>query len=264
MADNTTFGCEERALHPSGLISLSQCAWKALNIHMNDYEGDSGPTADTGSAVHEAARLFHRGASVSEALRGMGANIMRYKLANLAEATQMFVSYAADERNRTAKVLLVEHPVKFTIAPLPDDPTGAPIHVVGTLDQVREVNGVARLLDIKTSKRDPLEVMYGATFQIAAYCAGASVLLNRRVEPGPLILPRRYGADPSRSPVFYHYPWTYDDVEHILYGVRVAVANIRAGRVHHVPNSECKWCPLRSPDLCYPQLKKWRAQRAAS
>src|SRR5690348_590110 len=117
-------------------------------------------------------------------------------------------------------------------------------------------------MDITTSKKHPMDVLHGSTFQIAAYCVGAAAVLAKPVHPGPLILPRRYvPGNPAGSPVFYHYPWTWGDVEDVLYGVRVAVANIRAGRVWHVPNPDCRWCPLKSPDLCFPKLKEWRRSR---
>lgn len=254
-----TYASLERFLHPSGLLVLDQCAWRAADLHMNDYHDGGGPAGDTGSAVHAAVALWHKGASKAEAILGMGDRRAEYPKADMNDATIMFVNYVTDPRNQGLETPLVEHPISFTIAPLPDDPTGEPIHVQGRLDQVRRVDGSLRLCDIKTSKRDPMEVLNEATFQVAAYCIGASVLLQEEVRPGPIIMPRKYvPGNPGGSPVFWHYPWKYEDIPAILYGVRVAVANLRAGRVWHSPNSNCRWCQLGGPDLCFPKLKNWK------
>ena len=128
--------------------------------------------------------------------------------------------------------------------------------MTGTLDQVRIVDGVARLWDIKTSKKDPLFLLRKHGMQLAAYCVGATIKLGRPVQPGGVLCPRRYkSSGPSTSPVFYHAAWTLDDAEQILLPVRLKVSEIRRGIVYHMPNDGCDWCVGRSPDLCLPKLK---------
>jgi hypothetical protein len=117
------------------------------------------------------------------------------------------------------------------------------------------VDGRYLAWDLKTSKKDPTLLLYLHTFQLAAYCVGASIHLGVRVDPGGLILARRYKQD-GTGPVFWHYPWTFDDCAAILEPVRHQVAAIRSGRVHHNPNENCGYCPARSPDVCLPKLKR--------
>lgn len=228
--------------------------------YMEAIDGDEGGAAgDTGSAVHKAAELFHDGASVSESLSGMHDKLAEYPRAVLAEAAQMFLAYASDTRNSTAKLVLNEQPIRFSIEASPHDPTGAPIEVIGRLDQVREDEwGQLKAYDIKTSKKDPQYVRSISFFQMAAYCVGATVKLGRPVNPGAIIMPRKYGAHPSTSNVFFPYTYKLHDCELILEGLRNRIAEIRMGYVTHVPNDDCMWCKFQQPDLCLPELTKFR------
>lgn len=227
-------------------------------IHMlTDGEGsEGGPAADTGSAMHAAAAALHRGAPLADAIEAMGEGLPRYPKANLAEAAAMFLSYARDTRNFEGTYLLVEKLVTFTIEAHETDPTGAPIAVEGTIDQVVELNGRLFVRDIKTTKRDMAETAAEYTLQLAAYCVGAAQLLGKPIAGAKLIYPRRYSHDPSTSPVHWQYAWGWDDLEHILESVRVNVANVRANRLYHAPSADCKWCHCRTPDVCLPALKE--------
>jgi hypothetical protein len=208
--------------------------------------------------MHAAAQAFHRGATVADSLGVIGDMVTKFPAADVRDACGLFLKYAADERNSKAKVVLCEEPIKFEIAPAPEDITKQPIVVVGTLDQVRELEGgKLKLYDIKTSKKPGGHLMRQHTIQIAAYCVGASIKLGKRVDPGALILPRKYG---TNDPQFVHFPWTLSDTEHILRGLRHVVAAIRSGNVYHVPGETCEWCPARSPDLCLPRLVELRKQ----
>ncbi len=178
-------------------------------------------------------------------------------MADLNDAAAMFIKYVSDTRNCGVECALVEASIAFDIAPHPMDATGAPIRVIGTVDQVRlSPDGKLRAWDIKTSKKDPTELLGFHTFQMAAYCVGASVCLGKTVHPGGLICPRKYGADPSRSPAHWSFAWSFNDVEQVLSPLRATVAAVRRGEVHHFPNTSCVWCAFRSPDLCLPALKK--------
>lgn len=256
MKDLAKFGTEEHPIHPSGIRMLLLCPWRSVVKFLVEGEEASGPAADTGSAVHVAVYEFHRGKGAADALGGMSARAQDYPQADLREAAELFLKYAADPRNRDAEVVLCEEPIAFSISPAPEDPTQAPIQVIGTLDQVRMVDGQPKLYDVKTSKRDPILLTHLYAYQMAAYCVGASIKLNRTVEPGAIICPRRYGADPGRSPAFFHFAWSFSDIPQMLSGLRHTVAAIRAGHVWHVPNEDCNYCMLRTPDVCLPQLQK--------
>lgn len=217
---------------------------------------EGGPAANTGSAVHVAAHALHTGKGVAEALAVMQAKLNEYPRADMMDAADLFLKYAGDARNRGATVVLGEQPIAFQIAPSKEDPTQEPLVFVGTLDQVREADGQLRVYDLKTSKKDPTELLHEHTYQMAAYCVGASVLLKREVHPGALILVRKYKAN-GEGPVFWHYPWKFSDCVKILDVVRHRVAEIRRGILYHNPNeSYCRWCHQRTPDLCLPKLQE--------
>lgn len=255
MKDLKLFGTESWPLHPSGLSQLMQCPWRLVMSYLFEDKDEGGQAADTGSAMHKAAQSFHGGSDVAASLGVMQAMLKSYPRADLQDAATMFLAYSSDPRNTTADVVLREQPISFSIAPAPEDQTQAPIAVIGTLDQVRRVDGKLKLFDIKTSKKDPMLILQRSMFQAAAYCVGATVLLNETVEPGAIIMPRRYRMDAvATSPVFYYFPWRFKDIEQILKGVRHLVARVRAGDIWHTPNDDCCWCVARSPDLCLPKL----------
>ena len=255
MRDLRLFGTEAYPIHPSGMRVMVVCPWRAAMEYLFSPEESDQQAANTGSAMHVAAAEMHRGKEAAECVSAMMEGIRKYPRADLHDAAALFLQYSLDPRNRDARLILVEEPIAFQISPAPDDPTGAPIQVIGTLDQVREEDGIFRLYDIKTSKREPMDVLHDSTYQFAAYCIGASIKLGKPVHPGALILPRRYrSSDPGGSPVFWRYPWRFEHIEQILYGVRTTVARIRSGQLYHVPSDSCKWCHAKTPDNCLPKL----------
>lgn len=264
MRDLTEFGTDAYPLHPSGMRKIIECPWRSVMSFLDAGDGDdAGAAADTGSAMHRAADAWHKGNEVAASLGIMQANTHEYPLADLTDAAALFLAYAADERNRECEYVLSEAHTFINIAPSPDDPTGAPIVVEMTIDHVRRKDGRLRVWDIKTSKKDALEVRDKTTFQVAAYCIGASVLLGQQVDPGGIIMPRRYKPD-GTGPVFWPFFWKFEDIEHILLPVRQRVAEIRRGLVWHVPNSDCMWCRAKQPDVCYPKLKEYRCAKSTA
>lgn len=257
--DLARFATEDCPLHPSGLRALLICPWKVVMRYLavREEEEEHGVAGDTGSAVHVAAAEMHRGKGPAECLQAMGARQREYPQADLQDAAGLFLAYSRDPRNSRAVVVAVEEPVKFSIQAAPEDPTGSPIEVIGTLDQVREDHlGRLELWDLKTSKKDPMALLRNHTFQIAAYCVGATIKLGRPVRPGGVILPRKYKDMNGNGPVFWKFPWKFEDLEQILSAVRHRVAQIRSGVFWHVPTDDCEWCQARSPDLCLPKLQE--------
>lgn len=261
MRDLAEIGTVSHPLHCSALANLLRCPWRIALIYLNEPEDVSGPAANTGSATHAAIAAWHHGKGADGAVEEMCERISEYPLADLADAARLFLAYTQDPRNYPEATVLCEQKVAFSLAPDPSDPTGAPICIVGRLDQVREVDGVLRMYDIKTSTREGIVLLAEHMFQAAAYCVGASMYLQRRVEPGALICPRKYfrrGVDPRTAPtgVFWHFAWTYDDIDIMLGGIRRAVAAVRSGNVHFNPGDYCQWCPAKTPDLCIPLYKE--------
>jgi PD-(D/E)XK nuclease superfamily len=255
--DMRLFATDAWPLHPSAMRGLITCPWRVVVRYLLEPEDDVGPAADTGSAVHAAVAALHRGKDVAESLGVMQVGIADYPRADLRDAAAMFLAYSADPRNMADEVVYVEEQIQYNIAPAPEDPTGAQISVIGTLDQVRRNAHGLYVVDIKTSKKDPLEVLHNATFQIAAYCVGASMKLGQSVQPGRLVLPRKYmGQSPSIAAAHWYYPWRLEDAGYILDSIRHIVARVRAGDVWHVPNPDCNWCTFKSPDYCLPELIK--------
>lgn len=251
------FGSASFPLHPSEIRAIFDCPWKLVMSYLaSGSDDESGPAADTGSAMHAAAAAFHRKKGVADSIEEMQQGIAKYPKADLGEAANLFLAYASDPRNSACEFPLVEDPIRFTIAPAPEDKTQAPIVVEGTCDQVRLENGILKSWDIKTSKKPEMEVLLESTFQLACYTLGASIRLGKMVQPGGVILPRRYKADTATSPVFWHASFRFEDIERLLDPIRSKVAAIRAGKIGYVPSAaNCKWCPARGPDVCLPKLK---------
>lgn len=227
-------------------------------MYLDDPTGEGGVAGDTGSAVHAAAHAMHDGKEVAECLGVMKAKLAQYPKAELLDAADLFLKYSSDQRNKEAKVVLNERQIDFALAPSKEDPTGEPIIFNGRVDQVRDVDGRLKVYDIKSTKKDPAQMQAEYMFQMAAYCVGSSILLGQRVDPGACIYVRKYGnKDHSRASVFWHYSWTFDDCVQIMEVVRHRVADIRKGILYHNPNDNyCRWCHLRTPDLCLPKLQQ--------
>jgi hypothetical protein len=260
----TTFATPDFPLHPSGARQLLVCPWRIALHHMFHDGGDheSGAPADTGSAMHAAAAAFHRGATIADAVQTMGEGTRNYPQADLQEAAAMFFHYAQDPRNTQWKSFpCIERLIQFSIAPHETDPTGAPIAVEMTVDQVVEDEfGRLFVRDIKTTKKEPAKMAAHYTYQVALYCIGVAGFLNRRVEGAKLVFPRKYGKGrPADAPAHWNYAWGWDDLSHIIEPIRFAVANIRRGYVHELPNEDCGWCHQRSSDVCRPALREFRA-----
>lgn len=257
--DLAEYGTEERPLRCSGLGSLVGCPWRTASVFVEELSGgEAGAAADTGSATHAAIEHLHKteGATAAECIAAMQARQAEYPAADMRDAAAMFLGYFADPRNVGVRVVTCEEEVAFELPPAPHDPTGEAITILGHPDQVRvDKHGVHTCWDPKSSKKDPLTLLRKHQWQLAGYCLGASKLLGVPVHPGGLICTRRYL---EQKNAFFHVPWTIDDIQEILLPVRLRVADIRAGNVHHVPNEDCTWCHFKSPDVCLPRLRKFK------
>jgi hypothetical protein len=264
------FATAKRPLRSSSLQKIAQCP---MSVVMNFFEQDdeAGQAADTGSAMHHAAHLFHHGIPKDEAIRQMELQKETYPLANLLEARHMFHGYQLDPRNIEAKIIKIEEEVKITIPPAKEDKTKEEIVIIGHLDQIREdkLSKIWKLWDIKTGTKGGQYYINSSLYQLASYCYGATLKFKREVHPGGLILPREYlgpttlGKILSPPKAYCYLPWTYDHIPHILNGLRYAVAAIRNGTpwVNPNPVDWCRWCPAKGIDFCIPKVKKLHGDR---
>lgn len=248
------FGTDKYPLRCSSLYVLMGCPLSAV-LQAEGEERESGEAADTGNLVHLAASLFHGKANgdarlAMELMLGMKD---RYPLGNVDDAALHFLHYSKDERNRKAKVVLNEEKIRFQIPAAENDPTQAPITVMGTLDQVRELDdGRLVLVDIKTGKAIwGKQMVTHYALQLAAYMVGATQLLKRDVEQAVIIRTADYIGS---GPVFWWPAWGLPHARAMLYGLRQTVAQIRSGNVWIAPGAPCRFCPAGHPGDCVPRL----------
>lgn len=248
------FGSVKYPIRASFIPKIFQCPLRAVLMFMKECEDSSGPAADTGSAVHEAIEQWYRNKfAVRDAVEAMRLSLPKFPLADMHDAEQQFLCYAADPRNARAKIIASEEEIRFTI--------GDDIHIWGHLDQVRDNDGKFQLYDVKTSKRHGLTIMREHALQQAAYCVGMTAKLGRTVHPGAIIMTRQYmrkGCDPRTSPVgvYFEYAYSYDCCKIMLDGLIDIVQLIRSGSMWANPGDYCEYCPAGGPDYCLPKFLK--------
>ncbi len=261
MRDLRDFAGPESPLRASRLVYLVRCAGRELMTYLLDPTEGSGPAADTGSAVHKAVAAWHRnGHRDSDALGAMRSAIVEYPLADLHDAELSFLPYARDKRNREEEVVLVEARVDFTLPPWPSDPTQAPIHIQGTLDQVRRRGGILVCMDLKTGKPEGYDMMLDHEAQLAAYAHGATRMLGEFVGMGAIVRTRGYRTRANMSVVsppgvFWWYTIP-DNGASILDTVRYRVAEVRSGARWLSPGAWCQFCPHGGREKCIPKMKE--------
>lgn len=260
----TNFASSDRPLRASYLVWVARCNLKTM-LDLFEPEEEGGAAAQNGSATHAGIAAFHqhkgdhaeRVAAAFAALRG---SLPRFPLADYDECRLFLTPYCVDPRNTNAAIVAVEQPVKFTIPPHPIDRTREPIHVQGTLDQIRAEGGKLLVWDAKTGQPTGLQMMHDHAYQLAAYTLGARQCGFPTAEPGGLIRLRRYRERtaelPSPSGIYWHMPFSAADCEMLLDQVRMNVALIRMGYVNFGPGIHCTYCPHKGLDGCIPKAKQ--------
>lgn len=260
--DPRSYGTEDRPLRCSALDSLVRCHGRALLFHIGLITDESGAAADTGSATHAAVEHWHANGDLQEALDHVKRNLPKFPRADLDEVRLHFTPYTKDPRNQPGRARLIanELKVQFTLDPSENDPTGLPIHVTGTLDQIRRgPDGRAYLWDLKTGSPTGYAMVHKHAFQLAAYCLGAAAAIGETVHPGGIIRSRGWrtrGCDPTTAPggVFFHATFAVEHIPFMLDRVRESVAAIRSGDLTVGPGDDCEWCPAGGLQGCVPQL----------
>jgi RecB family exonuclease len=248
--DLTTVATPARPLRASSIPKFMRCP---LNVILS-YEADDQPgvAADTGSAVHYAAAVFHKNAkSLRDALKAMRGQASLYPFADLDVAEEHFRGYAEDPRQAAGEVVLCEHKVQVVLDPADEDPTRQPVVINGTLDQIRRKDGVLRLWDIKTGAADGPTMLTDYAYQLAAYQVGATALLGEPVLSAGVIRTKGYLKKRGNpDPIFWEAAWTLEGARRMLRHVVREVANVRAGRVRLTPGPQCHWCPAQGIGSC--------------
>ncbi len=225
-------------------------------------ESEGGPAAQTGNLVHDAAEWFHKHASktqeerVAAGLAALEAARAEFPDGDPAKARQIFGAYAADPINQRAEVKWIEEQVTLRLKACPTDPTGKDIVIVGTLDQVRRVDGEWSVWDIKTGdyKNGPDNVLDYLTQQ-AIYTLAARATLDPTIGIGGLIYTPAYFK--ARSQVFLPNSLTIQDAEDLLLTLPFTVSMIRRGLPVFRPNVDnCKWCELKKRGRGWPKCKQ--------
>lgn len=247
MVSLLTFASAATPLRCSLLPRLFRCPMSVVIEYLDGGDG-GGPAADTGSAVHFAARAWHTvsGKEVALSVNLMRMAVDKYPLADLNSAEEQFRHYANDPRNTAAQVILCEAKVNIILAP-PEGDTEAVV-IVGTLDQVRRSEGRLTLWDIKTGAPEGVDMLNTHAMQLAAYQYGASLALAEPVRFAGVIRTKDYlkkdrHRNPKPGPVFYEAPWSYAQLPLLLDMIRRYVGDIRRGDVRISPGDEaCRYC----------------------
>lgn len=255
--DLASFGSESRPLRPSRVSKFLRCAMSVVLV-MHEEDGGAKPAAETGNLVHDAAEHYHKTKGTEEervaaGLRALEAARVQFPAGDAEKARQIFRAYVADETNRSAEVVWCEEQVRLTLEAAPQDPTGRPIVIVGTLDQVRRdrVTGVLSVWDIKTGGYLTGEdSVLDYLIQQAVYTLAARQTLDPAIEPGGLIYtpgyerPRRGATD--WKAVHLPNPLTAAQCADLLLTLPDKVARIRAGDPIFEPSAAaCKFCDVK-------------------
>jgi hypothetical protein len=251
------FGSEARPLRPSRVAKFLACPMSVVLIQHEESEGNGA--AQTGSLVHAGADTFHKtkeGDRAAAGLEALEAARVKFPGGDAEKARSVFRAYAADKENREAEVLWSEAPVRLVMPAAPGDPTGEPIVIAGTLDQVRLKDDRLTVWDIKTgSFLTGEESVLEYLTQQAVYTLAARATLDRRIEPGGLIYTPAY--EKARSRVHLPNPLTVDQCEDLLLTLPFLVSMIRRGQPVFRPSpSACRFCDAKKLGYPWPKCRQ--------
>lgn len=270
------FASKSNPIRCSKLAAICKCSMRIYMIALLDCEDDEGGVpAQTGSLTHKGVEAFHKekgGLKIREkaAWDAIAKFREQFPLADVNEVKLFITPYMADMRNITAVFYqieregtltdCIEQQVEFTLPPHEFDPTGLPIHIQGTLDQIRIINGIVYVDDLKTGKINGWQMIHDYAIQVAAYTFGARQLGIKNAEPGRIIRAMGYRTreDKGASPdgVFWHMPFTWADVDVLLENVRLHVALVRKGDVQFGPGPHCTYCEFGGLANCINKYKE--------
>ncbi|AMV28825.1 PD-(D/E)XK nuclease superfamily protein [Gemmata sp. SH-PL17] len=259
MFNPAMLGSADKPLRPSALAWLIKCPVKV--VLMLDELDEGGPAAQTGSMVHAGVEAFHAEPDatkrVAAAVAAMHGAAGKFPLADPTEARLYLEPYLLDPRNENAAVVALEHKVALVLPPHDLDPTGLPIHIRGTLDQIRDENGRLLVCDLKTGQTTGWQMIHDYAYQQAAYVLAARASGFPAAEPGYLIRAYGYRARgaklPSPDGVQWWLPLDVAACVALMDRVRLQIALIRRGEIDYGPGTHCTFCPLKGLDSCVPK-----------
>lgn len=231
-------------------------------------DDDSPSTAThTGSLIHAGVEAFHQTLldtksvqhGIEAALVATRDHAAEFPLHDPDDVRIVINHYVKDPRNQNAEFAtwqdkpVIELKLRAALAPHPTDPTGLPIVIQGTPDQVRTRYGINILTDLKTGKPDEREMIYDHIYQLGAYW----LLLEANgipIHKAEIIRTQAYrarGANlPSPQGAFVEVPLTPKRVHIYMDRVRYVVAQIRQGIVEFGPTKYCNYCPFNGLANC--------------
>lgn len=214
-----------------------------------DDTDDSGAAAQTGSLVHAGAEAFHKTQDEGAGRVALETFRPQYPKADIKRATKIYEAYILDPKNKNARVVQLEQKIKYQHPCAPFDPTGLPVTIIGTLDQVREdADGTRTVWDIKTGQT------YYGTKALNHYMAQqAAYTLASGVSPGGLICTDGYFRPGNK--VHFQYECSLDDFRQALDSVAVYVAFARMGKVIRTSGDWCDWCDHKNFNNCSSYVK---------
>lgn len=249
-------GTDARPIRASSLPKLLECPGSVIlteefwKMNLSDDDG-SGPAAQTGSLIHAGADAFHKHESEKAGLEALEASAPGFPLADRTRAEKHYRAYVSDPKNKNAKVVQCEQKVRIEIPPSPLDPTGMPVIIRGTLDQIRQdSDGYKTVWDIKTGA-----TYYGvrALNHYVAQQAAYTLAGGEDVFPGGLICTEGYFKKPPK--VFFKYTCTKVDMMYIMEQVADIVARARMGRIWRNSGDSCERCVHKSFEKCTDYMK---------
>lgn len=248
------FATDERPIRCSKVGRFLSCP---MGVVLTTDESEGNRAAQTGNMFHDLAEAYHKhkgdeDARVAAGLAALAKAREDFPEGDEAKAVRHYRAYVADPENQTAKVIYCEQPVRLVLDPDPSDPTGKPVVIAGTLDQVRlHKDGRLRVWDTKTGDAKKLhEYVDEYLIQQACYTLAAIQTLDPAITPGGLIWTPAYFS--ARSTVHKEMPLTVDTCRVLLDAIPYYVARIRQGHPVFVPAAEhCKWCDVRPWPTCH-------------
>jgi len=257
--DLLNFASESRPLRPSRVSKLLACPMSIVLTMHEEREG--GAKAQTGNILHDLAEHYHK-AKGSEAdriaagLSALEAARAQFPEGDPDEALKIFRSYTADQENALAVVPWCEEPVRLVLPADPGDPTGQPVVIQGTLDQVRRSpDGTLSVWDIKTGTfHDAHATVLEYLTQQAVYTLAARATLDPEIQPGGIIYTNGYRV--TRGRVHVPNPLTVAQCEDLVLMVPPMVASVRRGEAAFRPGNEsCRFCHVKPWPKCHSMFR---------
>jgi len=219
-----------------------------------------GQATHTGSLTHACIEEFHAETMRTNVEKGIDAamNAIRvhgpeFPLHDPDDVRINVKHYIADPRNQRAEIVLLEKKLAMEMAPHPTDPTGLPIILQGTQDQIRRMHSLNCLYDVKTGKPDARDMQYDHIYQLCTYWLLAETH-GFPISKAFIIRTQGYrtrGASlPEPQGVFLEVPLTHRRVHAYMQRVRYAVAQIRQGIIDWGPGKYCNYCPFNGLAAC--------------